>query len=76
MPIIFPMEKELRKYLAHNLKVERAKNSLTQEQLAELIGISPKHITKIENMKVTPSIYIVYKLARALKTNIDALLQP
>ena len=69
------MEKELRKCLAHNLKVERVKNSLTQEQLAEKIGISAKHVTKIEGMKVTPSIYIVYKMAKALNTNIDNLLK-
>jgi len=67
------MEQELRKKLAHNLKVERAKNELTQEKLAELSGISAKHITKIESAKVSPSIYIIYKLAKILNTSIDAL---
>ena len=67
------MEQELRKKLAHNLKVEWAKNELTQEKLAELSGISPKHITKIESGKVSPSIYIVYKLAKILNTSIDNL---
>ena len=67
------MEQDLRKKLAHNLKVERAKNELTQEKLAELSGISAKHITKIESAKVSPSIYIVYKLAKGLKTSIDEL---
>ena len=68
------MEQDLRKKLAHNLKVERAKKELTQERLAELAGISAKHITKIENAKVSPSIYIVYKLAKILDTSIDALI--
>ena len=68
------MEEKLRKNLAHNLKVERAKKELTQEQLAELAGISPKHLTKIENCKVTPSVYIVYKLATVLKTTVDELI--
>ena len=69
------MEEKLRKKLAHNLKVERAKNDLTQEQLAELSNVSTKHVTKIENGKVTPSVYIVYKFAKALKTTIDDLLK-
>lgn len=67
------MEQDLRKKLAHNLKVERAKNELTQEKLAELSGVSAKHITKIESAKVSPSIYIVYKLAKILNTSIDEL---
>ena len=69
------MEQDLRKKLAYNIKVERAKAELTQEKLAELIGISAKHITKIENLKVTPSIYIVYKIARIFNISIDELLK-
>jgi len=69
------MEQDLRKRLAHNLKVERAKNVLTQEKLAELSGVSAKHITKIENAKVSPSIYIVYKIAKVLNTSIDELVK-
>ena len=69
------MEQDLRKNLAHNLKVGRAKKELTQEKLAELAGISAKHITKIESAKVSPSIYIVYKLAKVLDTSIDELVK-
>ena len=57
------MEQKLRKILAYNLRVERAKKDYTQEELAELANISTKHLTKIENENVTPSIYIIYKLA-------------
>ena len=69
------MEQDLRKKLAYNIKVERAKAELTQEKLAELSGISAKHITKIENQKVTPSIYIVYKIAKVFNVCIDDLLK-
>lgn len=68
------MEQEVRKNLAHNLKVERAKRDLTQEKLAEMAGISAKHLTKIENKNVTPSIFIVYKLAKALGVTVDTLI--
>ncbi|MCR5261746.1 MAG: helix-turn-helix transcriptional regulator [Candidatus Gastranaerophilales bacterium] len=68
------MENELRKKLSYNLRVERAKKALTQEKLAELASISTKHLTKIENENVTPSIYIVYKLAKALGVSVDKLI--
>lgn len=67
------MEQKIRKNLAHNLRVERAKKELSQENLAELAGISAKHLTKIENEKVTPSVYMVYKLAQVLDTTMDNL---
>lgn len=68
------MEKIIKKNLAYNLKVERAKKELTQANLAEIANISPKHLTKIENCQVMPSIYLVYKLAKVLKTSIDKLI--
>lgn len=67
------METELRKILAYNLRVEIAKKDYTQERLAELAGISTKHLTKIENENVSPSIYIVFKLAKALEISVDKL---
>lgn len=69
------MEYELRKNLALNIKIERIKKHLPQEKLAELSDISTKHITKIENERVTPSIYLVYRIAHALNVTIDKLLQ-
>lgn len=69
------MEYELRKNLALNIRLERIKKHLTQEKLAELSGISAKHITKIENEGVTPSVYFVYNIAKALNVTVDKLLQ-
>jgi len=68
------MEEQIRKNLAYHLKVERAKKDITQEHLAELAGISPKHITKIEAKNVTPSVYLVYKIAKVLNTTVDKLI--
>lgn len=67
------MEQKLRKIIARNIRVERAKRDWTQENLAEIADISTKHITKIENEKVTPSIYLIYKIAQAFKISIDKL---
>ena len=66
-------EYKLRDILALNIRVERKRKKLTQEGLAELADISVKHITKIENAQVTPSIYFVHQIAKVLDISIDEL---
>lgn len=68
-------EQKFREILALNLKVARVKKSLTQEQLAEKADISTKHLTKIENKKVTPSSFMLYNLAKVLNVSVDSLLE-
>lgn len=72
-PIITFMEQKFRQQIALNMRIERARKGLTQERLAELSGISAKHITKIEKANVTPSAYLIYKIAKALDVSIDTL---
>lgn len=67
------MKENLRDVLAYNLRVERAKTNITQETLAEKAGISAKYLTDIENMKVCPSILIVYNLAKAFNLTVNDL---
>lgn len=69
------MEQKLREILGLNIKVERVKHGLTQEKLGELSEISTKHITKIESGSVSPSIYLVYKIAKALNVSIAKLVE-
>lgn len=69
------MENEFRKTLALNIKIERIKRHLTQEQLAEMSEISTKYITKIENGKVTPSSFLLYKIAQCLNVPLDKLIK-
>ena len=66
-------ESKLREIIALNVRIERRRKRLTQEALAELAGISVKHITKIENAQVTTSIYFMYNIAKALDVTIDNL---
>ena len=66
-------ESKLREILALNIRIERRRKQITQEALAELAGISVKHVTKIENAQVTTSIYFVYRIAKALDVSIDEL---
>lgn len=52
------------------LKEMRIKsNSLTQKQLANMVGISRTMITEIENGKANPSVEVAKKIARVLGFN-------
>ncbi|WP_372628936.1 helix-turn-helix transcriptional regulator [Cohnella sp.] len=53
--------------------MQRAKMNLTQEQLAELIGVTRKTINTIENGKFIPSTIIAIKMARALQLPVEEL---
>ncbi|HAY84702.1 MAG TPA: transcriptional regulator [Chloroflexi bacterium] len=63
------------KRLDNTLKVQRAKNDLTQGQLAELIGVTRKTINTIENGVYIPSTYLALKLAHVLKVSVEELFQ-
>jgi putative transcriptional regulator len=63
------------KILNNTLKVQRAKKDLTQEQLAELVGVTRKTINTIENRKFIPSTYLTLKLAQAFGVTVEELFQ-
>jgi len=63
------------KRLRNTLKIERARKDLTQEQLAELVGVTRKTINTVENGIYIPSTYLALKLARVLGVTVEALFQ-
>lgn len=66
-------EQKFRQILGFNIKIARIQKGLSQDKLAEIADISTKHVTKIENAKVTTNIYFVNKIAQALDVTIDEL---
>lgn len=64
---------ELNKHIADNIRQIRAKNRISQDELADKSGISQQYICKIENEKVNPSIHILYKIATSLDVTINNL---
>lgn len=52
----------------------RKKKSLTQEQLAQRLGVTPQAVSKWENDLSCPDISILPDLARELEVSVDALL--
>jgi putative transcriptional regulator len=59
--------------LQNTLRVERARRDLTQEQLADLVGVTRKTINTVENGRFVPSTLLALKLARALQVPVEAL---
>lgn len=55
-------------------KVVRKKKNISQEELAEMIGISPVHLSRIENGHVMPKIDILVELCTKLEISSDFLL--
>ena len=56
-----------------HLKVARAREGLTQEELAARVGVTRKTINTIERGHFIPSTLLALKLARALKTTVEEL---
>lgn len=57
--------------LSKKIKEARIENGLTQEQLAEMLNISPTHVKYIESGRRKPSIEILFALAQILSLSLD-----
>ena len=66
--------KELLKIFGKNVKIERIKKDLTQEQLAEKMDVSQNYIACIETGKQNMSLGKILELAQNLNTDIHNLL--
>lgn len=60
---------DLKEVLATNLRRLRHERELTQEDLAELTGLSSRYVGSIERARVSASVTILGKLAEALDVN-------
>ena len=55
------------------IKEYRAKYNLTQEKLAEMVGVRRETIIFLEQGKYNPSLKLAHNVAQALKTTIDEI---
>jgi putative transcriptional regulator len=55
------------------IKVERARHSLTQADLAKEVGVSRQTIHAIEKNKFNPSVTLAIKMARFFKVTVEYL---
>ena len=55
------------------IKEYRAKYNLTQERLAEMVGVRRETIIFLEQGKYNPSLRLAHNVAKALKTTVDEI---
>jgi len=58
--------KPIKKLLGERIREFRKDKGFTQEQLAEMIGVEPRHISRIEGGYNSPSIERLAKISEAL----------
>jgi len=59
--------------MKNNIKVYRAIHDLTQESLAEKVGVTRQTINAIEKGKYDPSLDLAFKLSRLFKVSIEEI---
>lgn len=65
------MRNEQSSLLRNRLRVHRAMHDLTQEQLADKIGVSRQTVIAIESSKYLPSLGLAFKIAKLFKVKIE-----
>lgn len=69
------MEKsDITKHIGNKFQEYRLKNNLTQNQVADLTGLEPRHISQIERGLSKGSIDTLLKLCNAYKITPDVIL--
>ena len=59
----------------HLKQYRRLRDDMTQQELAELAGVSRQSIISIESGKYRPSVELALRLARVLEVNVEDLFQ-
>lgn len=59
--------------MKNTLKVERAKLNITQQDLAEKVGVSRQTINSIESEKYVPSTLLAIKISEIFKTTVNEI---
>ena len=60
--------------LAENIKRFRRERAMTQEKLAEVLGVTPGAVYKWESNKATPELSLIVEMALLFETSVDVLL--
>jgi putative transcriptional regulator len=55
------------------LREYRARHGLTQEELAKKVGVRRETIVFLEKGKYNPSLFLAYRIAKALQTSIEEI---
>ncbi|PSL03346.1 helix-turn-helix transcriptional regulator [Cecembia rubra] len=61
--------------MKNSIKVERAKLDLTQQELAEKVGVSRQTINSIEAGKYVPSTVLALKICKVFQVNLESIFE-
>ncbi len=61
----------MREYIANEVYALRSSHGITQEVLAEAIGVSRQTVIAIEKGKYTPSVHLALTIARYFKVPVE-----
>ena len=61
--------------LLNHIKQHRARLDMTQQRLAELVGVRRQTILAVEKGKYIPSALLAFQIAAVLGMNVEALFQ-
>ena len=61
--------------MKNSIKVERAKQNMTQQDLADKIGVSRQTINSIESQKYIPSTVLALKIAKVFNVKIEEIFE-
>ncbi len=62
------------KAIGKRIKIARIHNDITQEKLAEIVNLSPSHMSNIETGTTKVSLTTIVNIANALSVTVDDLL--
>ena len=62
--------------MKNRLKVLRAENNWSQQDLAERLEVSRQTVNALENGRYDPSLPLAFKIARLFNANIEEIFQP
>lgn len=59
--------------MKNRIKIERAEKGVTQQELAEAVGVSRQTVNAIESGKFVPSTLLALKIARLFGKSVEEL---
>lgn len=65
------MEKDIKHKLGKNIKIERIRKDLTQEEFAEQIDMSLSYVSKLEQGITSPTAIALYKMSKVLNIKME-----
>ncbi len=60
--------------LGNTIRTHRIQQGITQEELAEMVDITPTHLKHLESEHRNPSIEVLFRLTTVLNMSLDNLL--